>query len=246
MLTIGEAARLAGTTVRAVRHYHTIGLLPEPARDRSGYRRYDTASLLRLLRIRRMRELGLPLERITELVDAPRPDLHSALDALDAELAARAGRIAAQRVELARLRATSPDPALPDRLAEAFAAAAAAGLPARTLEQEKNLVLLDLALHPEQSASIVEDYVGLYARMIERPGYLDLAARIEALSDLPANDPEIDAVARLFLVVMREEPLGHRDGVSPLAGQVLGGWLDDLPPGQRRLMERIEELAGGG
>ena len=41
MLTIGQLAAYAGVTVRAVRHYHAKGLLPEPQRDHSGYRRYD-------------------------------------------------------------------------------------------------------------------------------------------------------------------------------------------------------------
>ncbi len=40
MLTISQLAAYAGVTVRAVRHYHQIGLLPEPERDASGYRRY--------------------------------------------------------------------------------------------------------------------------------------------------------------------------------------------------------------
>ena len=44
MLTIGQLATYAGVTVRAVRHYHAKGLLPEPARDGSGYRRYDAAT----------------------------------------------------------------------------------------------------------------------------------------------------------------------------------------------------------
>ena len=39
MLTIGELASYAGVTVRAVRRYHAKGLLPEPERDHSGYRR---------------------------------------------------------------------------------------------------------------------------------------------------------------------------------------------------------------
>ncbi|WP_344167895.1 MerR family transcriptional regulator [Kribbella lupini] len=38
MLTISRLAAYAGVTVRAVRHYHQIGLLPEPERDHSGYR----------------------------------------------------------------------------------------------------------------------------------------------------------------------------------------------------------------
>ena len=40
MLTIGQLAAYAGVTTRAVRHYHQVGLLPEPERDASGYRTY--------------------------------------------------------------------------------------------------------------------------------------------------------------------------------------------------------------
>ena len=48
MLTIGQLAAYAGVTVRTVRHYHAKGLLPEPARDHSGYRRYDAAAVVAL------------------------------------------------------------------------------------------------------------------------------------------------------------------------------------------------------
>ena len=43
MLTIGQLAAYVGVTVRAVRHYHQVGLLPEPERDASGYRSDGTA-----------------------------------------------------------------------------------------------------------------------------------------------------------------------------------------------------------
>src|SRR5919202_556228 len=61
MLTIGHLASYAGVTVRAVRHYHQIGLLPEPERDASGYRTYDAAAVVRLIRIRTLAEAGVPL-----------------------------------------------------------------------------------------------------------------------------------------------------------------------------------------
>src|SRR5690348_13886692 len=68
-LSIGEAARLAGVTPRAVRHYHAVGLLPEPARDSSGYRRYDARNLIALVRVTRLRALGVPIARISERMD---------------------------------------------------------------------------------------------------------------------------------------------------------------------------------
>ena len=45
MITIGQLADYAGVTIKAVRHYHQRGLLDEPPRDSSGYRRY-TARLV--------------------------------------------------------------------------------------------------------------------------------------------------------------------------------------------------------
>ncbi|MEV5393829.1 MerR family transcriptional regulator [Nocardia farcinica] len=52
MVTIGELAAHAGVTVRAVGHYHAKGLLTEPERDHSGYRRYPAAAVVELIRIR--------------------------------------------------------------------------------------------------------------------------------------------------------------------------------------------------
>src|SRR5919108_492865 len=63
MLTIGELAAYAGVTVRAVRHYHAKGLLPEPERDHSGYRRDDAPGARELLRYRPLPRPGVPLAR---------------------------------------------------------------------------------------------------------------------------------------------------------------------------------------
>ena len=61
MLTISRLATYAGVTVRAVRHYHQIGLLPEPERTYSGYRTYDAAAVVRLIQIRTLADAGVPL-----------------------------------------------------------------------------------------------------------------------------------------------------------------------------------------
>lgn len=246
MLTIGELARLAGTTVRAVRHYHGIGLIPEPARDHSGYRRYGTAALVRLLRVRRLRELGLPLDRIAQLLDGTEPALHEALDALDAELAAQAERIAAQREHLARLRGSSPDPELPEPLAVMFAKAAADGAPARAIAMEKEVLLLDLALHPERTDAIVEEYVRMYERLVRRPDYAALARRFDALADVDADAATVDALAVDMAALIRTEHATSSDQArstwNPLTETVMSDWGDAMPPSQRRVMDRTMEL----
>jgi DNA-binding transcriptional MerR regulator len=87
-----ELADLAGTTVRAVRHYHDVGLLEEPRRRANGYKQYGVAHLVRVLRIKRLADLGFTLPQIADLGDAdqhpprstprtrraPRPDLRPA------------------------------------------------------------------------------------------------------------------------------------------------------------------------
>jgi DNA-binding transcriptional MerR regulator len=63
---IGDAAAFAGSTPRAIRHYHEIGLLPEPERGGDGRRRYGYEDMIRLLWIRRMADAGIALDDIRD------------------------------------------------------------------------------------------------------------------------------------------------------------------------------------
>ncbi len=62
-----ELAELADTTVNTIRHYHRIGLLEEPQRRSNGYKQYGVEHLVRLVRIRRLAQLGMPLAQVGEL-----------------------------------------------------------------------------------------------------------------------------------------------------------------------------------
>lgn len=95
-----EVAELAGTSLRSVRHYHDVGLLPEPERRSNGYKQYGVAHLIRLLRIKRLVDLGFGLPQIAELGDG---DEHpeAALRALDADLLAQIARLHRARAEVA-------------------------------------------------------------------------------------------------------------------------------------------------
>jgi MerR family transcriptional regulator, thiopeptide resistance regulator len=66
--SIQEIARLAGTTSRTLRHYDDIGLLAPTRIARNGYRHYDESALVRLQRILLLRELGLGLPQIAEVL----------------------------------------------------------------------------------------------------------------------------------------------------------------------------------
>ncbi|MCX2949790.1 MerR family transcriptional regulator [Lentzea sp. NEAU-D7] len=95
-----QLADLAGTTLRTIRHYHDVGLLAEPERRANGYKSYGVPHLVRVLRIKRLTDLGLSLTQIAELGDG---DEHpgEALRALDAELGTTIERLQRIRAELA-------------------------------------------------------------------------------------------------------------------------------------------------
>ena len=67
-LTIGQIAQRTGVSTKTIRFYEEIGLLPEPSRGPNSYRRYRLADLNRLLLLRRIRLLGLPLSSAKPLL----------------------------------------------------------------------------------------------------------------------------------------------------------------------------------
>ncbi|WP_432757841.1 MerR family transcriptional regulator [Saccharopolyspora erythraea] len=93
-------AELAGTTLKTVRHYHKIGLLEEPERAANGYKQYRIRHLIRLLRVRRLVDLGVPLSDIAAMEESDE-NAEQVLRTLDAELAASIERQQRMREELA-------------------------------------------------------------------------------------------------------------------------------------------------
>lgn len=81
--SIQEIAKLTGTTSRTLRHYDEIGLLHPTRIAHNGYRHYDQTALVRLQRVLLLRELGLGLPQIGEVLDRQRDET----DALATHLA---------------------------------------------------------------------------------------------------------------------------------------------------------------
>lgn len=71
--SINHLAKLAGTTSRTLRHYGDVGLLPPSRVGSNGYRYYDQDALVRLQRILLLRELGLGLAAIADVLDRQQP-----------------------------------------------------------------------------------------------------------------------------------------------------------------------------
>lgn len=67
-LTIGQLARRTGVPAKTIRYYEAIGLLPQAARGENRYRRYGLADVNRLLVLRHIRQLGVPLSAARSLL----------------------------------------------------------------------------------------------------------------------------------------------------------------------------------
>ncbi|QKV77214.1 MerR family transcriptional regulator [Amycolatopsis sp. Hca4] len=105
--SIQDIARSAGTTSRTLRHYDAVGLL-EPSRiGGNGYRYYDEQALVRLQRILLLRELGLGLPAIAEVLDGQRDSaaaLETHLELLEAERRRIGRQIESVRTTLRKLK----------------------------------------------------------------------------------------------------------------------------------------------
>ena len=93
--SIQQLARLASTTSRTLRHYDSVGLVPPSRIGDNGYRYYDADALVRLQRVLLLRELGLGIPAIAELLDGQRDDV-TALESHRHWLVSEQERIARQ------------------------------------------------------------------------------------------------------------------------------------------------------
>ena len=79
MKTVKEVSTLTGSSIRALRHYDSIGLLRPTKVTEAGYRLYDEAAVEKLRLILVYRELGFSLDEIRTLLDAPDHDRNEIL-----------------------------------------------------------------------------------------------------------------------------------------------------------------------
>lgn len=118
LLKIGDFAKLAGTNLRTLRYYEEMGLLIPASRSAGGFRYYRRCDLNRLAMIHDLQSLGLPLERIRDLMAArdtagARKDflakVRVALAEQDRLLSQRIESLSAQRESIARANAKLHD-----------------------------------------------------------------------------------------------------------------------------------------
>ncbi len=158
MLTIGQLAAYAGVTVRAVRHYHQVGLLPEPERNTSGYRSYDAGAVVRLIRIRTLAEAGVPLARVHQLLDANEATFVEGTAEIDRELRRKIRELQEHRRRVAQL-ASGDSLAVPDEVRDYLEMVRVIGAPDALVEAERDAWILVAARYPTQIPAFMADKV---------------------------------------------------------------------------------------
>ena len=226
VLTIGQLAATAGVSVRTVRHYHQIGLLPEPERDASGYRRYSAQAAVDLVRIRTLADAGVPLARIEALLHAQPAEFAAAIADIDAGLRDKIDQLTDHRRRIAEL-ASGEELVLPPEMVDILNRLRGLGVSERTVRLERDWSILLRASDPNVMPQWIRDKIAgfedpekmrLYLACDQCVGWDPHDPRVDQLiDDLEAWEIEHDGRSSrperptpLFSLVLRESPAWHR------------------------------------
>lgn len=97
-----QLADLAGVSLRSIRHWHEVGLLPEPERLANNYKQYTASHLVLTLRIKRLASLGFGLDQIADML-ASTSHARTSLQELRDELTDTITRLERIRADLDRM-----------------------------------------------------------------------------------------------------------------------------------------------
>ncbi|MGA5771149.1 MerR family transcriptional regulator [Streptomyces pseudogriseolus] len=189
-LTIGQAAAFVGITVKTVRHYHRLGLLTEPERDHSGYRRYGSADLLRLVQVRALAGAGVPLAEAGELVDAEPERFAAALDDVHRRLTAQIEELTARRDTLHRL-AHGDRALLPDRACAVLDRLVELGFSPDYVTTQREALVLSRALAPD----VFDLFLAHLEHRLGDPEFVELTKRGWEARSWDPDDPRIEELA---------------------------------------------------
>jgi DNA-binding transcriptional MerR regulator len=269
---IGELARRTGLSVKTVRYYSDLGLVPEHGRTRTGHRRYDTNAAMRLDFIRTLRELGLDLATIRRVLDREVDLIGVAArhaEAIDAQI--RVLRV--QRAVLRALARRQPTPQEVERMNRI--AQATAEERRRVIAEFLDSIFEGIPVDPQFEAKLrsvtpelpdepTDEQVDAWLELSELVADPDFRALLRRMSegsfDRPADAPQVVPVSTEAATAMAEL-VAERGGAalaegidpaSPQAAAVLGeivgavaasvGRTDDA--GYRRELLAHWEVAG--
>jgi DNA-binding transcriptional MerR regulator len=190
MITIGQLAAYAGVTIKAVRHYHQRGLLEEPPRDSSGYRRYGAKDAIDLIKIKTLADAGVPLARVRELLAADPERFAAAIAEIDESLQQRTVELIRTRERITQLGA-GDRLFVPADVAEYLDELRGHGASERLVEMERDACILLQTASPAEAPAIIAGKRDL----MRDPEFRALYLEYDAAFDWSVDDPRLESLA---------------------------------------------------
>jgi DNA-binding transcriptional MerR regulator len=241
-LTISQVAAFVGVTVKTVRHYHRLGLVEEPERDESGYRRYGPDHVLRLVQVRTLARAGVPLAEIGTMLDAGPDRFAAALVDVERRLNNRIEELIARRDTLHRL-AHGDRVLLPDRACALLDRLPGLGFTAGDVALAREGLILVRALVPES----FDDHLSQTERVLDDRVYVELFMGMWRAAEWEPDDPRVDELATAVADHLIANPsllaiptgfLARDDGATRY--ELLSQYGDEKSPTWARLNDLIE------
>jgi DNA-binding transcriptional MerR regulator len=237
MLTIGQLADYVGVTVRAIRHYHQRGLLAEPARDSSGYRRYGADAVIDLIRIKTLSDAAVPLARIEEVLNAEPKQFSDAIAEIDEALATRIRDLKRQRQRIAALD-KGDSLFLPPEAVDLLDQLRSIGVSPKTVEMERDGWILLMAGSPQR----VLKWVTEKRAALADPELQALYLAVDRALDWDPADARLEDLADTMVALVEyrhveSEQLESPSDDDPPVAALLSSYFDQRSPSWKRLNE---------
>lgn len=240
MLTISQLASYVGVTVRAVRHYHKIGLLPEPERDASGYRRYGARAVVALVKIRALADAGVPLSQIDQMLEADSGDFAAASRQIDRRLQDEIQRLESTRRRIAQL-AQGDSLVLPPAAVEYLERLRRLGVSEVMIEGERDGYIVIAARWPE----LIEQWMESKLSSLEDPRVVRLYRTLSQIfeEETGVEDPRLVEMADLMAELNAEaQETGWDSFGEEFQSDVSFDLLDAMAMGADPRVERTMKL----
>jgi DNA-binding transcriptional MerR regulator len=236
MITIGQLAAYAGVTIKAIRHYHQRGLLEEPPRDSSNYRRYSANDAIALVKIKTLADAGVPLARIKELLGADPDQFAAAIAEIDRKLQERLAELQRTRERIAQLSA-SDSLFVSAEVAAYLDGLRELGVSERTVQMERELWILMQSVSPKDAAI----WIAAKRDALGDPEFCAIYLEHDAAFDWSASDPRLVALADRSARWLADRPVRPEGregaGQDPTIIQLIATSFDRASPAWNRLAE---------
>ncbi|KQT94742.1 MerR family transcriptional regulator [Marmoricola sp. Leaf446] len=250
MLSIGQLAAYAGVTIRTVRHYHATGLLPEPERDHSGYRRYDAGAVVELIRIRTLADAGVPLAQVQELLAADDDAFAAAVAEVDRRLRAEIREHQRHRERIKQL-AAGESLALPPGAVAYLGRLRELGVSERMVRGERDAWIVVAARLPER----MDAFIASKQAQIDDASIAAFYRDLDDVLDWQPGDPRLPGLAdqlvaqldaQLDAIAVDGHGASTDDGMPDDLAALLDSMFFDQVPIARELVALLEQRGWTG